>query len=404
MIEPFHSALPILEKLEEAGYEAYFVGGSVRDYLLKKPIHDVDIATSATPVEVKRIFTKTVDVGIEHGTILVLSKGTAYEVTTFRSESQYLDYRRPSEVAFITSLRKDLERRDFTMNAIAMDKNGLLIDPFDGQNAIKLGVIETVGNANERFHEDALRIMRAVRFVGQLSFSIEQNTLSAIKKSAPLLEKIAVERKRVEFEKLLGGTSRSKAIALLLETKLHYYLPGMRQEGEVLEQLLKYNCEVLSTDEMWVLILMFSKLQGKEREVFLREWKLPVKQIKKIIILIRFLSTRIEQEWSAYTVYLAGMTTIHSVEKMLQVLGITSDNERAKAAKALYVSLPIHNRSELAVSGSDLMDWLQQSGGPWLSETLARIEQKVLFRELNNNKQEIKEWLLTCNHNEEKNC
>ncbi|MGZ4161997.1 MAG: CCA tRNA nucleotidyltransferase, partial [Neobacillus sp.] len=205
MIEPFLSALPVLTMLEEAGFEAYFVGGSVRDYLLSNPIHDVDIATSATPEEVKVIFPKTADIGIEHGTVLVRFQKESYEVTTFRTESEYQDYRRPKEVSFIRSLHEDLQRRDFTMNAIAMDRMGKLIDPFDGRRAIKEKIIQTVGHADDRFNEDALRMMRAVRFVSQLSFKIERETINALTNLVHLLEKIAIERKRAEFEKLLIG-------------------------------------------------------------------------------------------------------------------------------------------------------------------------------------------------------
>jgi len=132
MHQVFLKAVPILEKIEKAGYEAYFVGGSVRDYLLGKDIDDVDIATSALPEEVKAIFPKTVDVGIEHGTILVLYKGTAYEVTTFRTDGEYKDFRHPERVTFIRSLHEDLKRRDFTMNAIAMDKRGKSLIPLTG--------------------------------------------------------------------------------------------------------------------------------------------------------------------------------------------------------------------------------------------------------------------------------
>ena len=195
MTDPFQTAIPVIKKLEDAGYEAYFVGGSVRDFLLKRMINDVDIATSATPDEVKKIFPKTVDIGIEHGTVLVLVNNGAYEITTFRTESEYEDYRRPKEVTFIRNLKDDLQRRDFTMNAIAMDKNRKLIDPFNGHLAIQNKIIQTVGSPSDRFQEDALRMMRAVRFVSQLSFQIEAGTVTALASLVHLLDKIAVERK-----------------------------------------------------------------------------------------------------------------------------------------------------------------------------------------------------------------
>ncbi len=159
---------------------------------------------------------------------LVIYKGNSYEITTFRSESEYKDFRRPDEVIFIRSLEEDLKRRDFTMNAIAMNKNGKLIDPFHGQEAIVNKRIETVGCAEERFSEDALRMMRAIRFVSQLSFTLNETCYQALEKMGPLLEHIAVERKTAEFEKLLAGKDRLKALELLCKLKLDDYLPGLK--------------------------------------------------------------------------------------------------------------------------------------------------------------------------------
>ncbi|HES5164132.1 TPA: CCA tRNA nucleotidyltransferase, partial [Streptococcus pyogenes] len=157
MPSEFQKALPILTKIKEAGYEAYFVGGSVRDVLLERPIHDVDIATSSYPEETKAIFNRTVDVGIEHGTVLVLENGGEYEITTFRTEDVYVDYRRPSQVSFVRSLEEDLKRRDFTVNALALDENGQVIDKFRGLIDLKQKRLRAVGKAEERFEEDALR-------------------------------------------------------------------------------------------------------------------------------------------------------------------------------------------------------------------------------------------------------
>lgn len=164
MNDVFLKALPVLQKLTTAGFEAYFVGGSVRDYLLNRTISDVDIATSAFPEEVKEIFQSTYDTGIAHGTVTVRENNEFYEVTTFRTEGTYEDFRRPSEVKFIRSLEEDLQRRDFTMNAIAMDEHFALHDPFSGQEAVKNKAIKAVGKASERFHEDALRMMRESAF------------------------------------------------------------------------------------------------------------------------------------------------------------------------------------------------------------------------------------------------
>lgn len=399
MIEPFLSTVPILNKLEEAGFEAYFVGGSVRDFLLGKAIHDVDIATSATPEEVKRIFPKTVDIGIQHGTVLVLYKNDSYEITTFRTESEYIDYRRPKEVAFVRSLEKDLERRDFTMNAIAMDRQGAVIDPYHGQQAITDRRIETVGKAKERFQEDALRIMRALRFVSQLSFRIETRTLKAVIESAHLLEKIAIERKRAEFEKLLTGPAWRTALQLLLDTKLFRYLPVLSEKEESISKLLHYECERLNLNELWALFVFFASLSENEADTFLRAWKLPVKQIRKVQSILFFLSIRLKQNWSVSDLYRARMETILSVEKIYQILKGEQDDESINRVLALYQHLPIKERSELAVTGGDVMQWYDQPGGPWVSDLIAKIEESVLLGEVSNDQQTIKEWLLKCNQN-----
>ena len=169
--QEYQKALPILKKIEAAGFEAYFVGGSVRDVLLGQPIHDVDIATSAFPAEIKEIFPRTIDVGIEHGTVLVLDGDEQYEITTFRTESAYQDFRRPDQVEFVRSLEEDLKRRDFTINAFALKEDGEIVDLFDGLVDLENNVLRAVGNPHERFHEDALRMMRGLRFVSQLGFN-----------------------------------------------------------------------------------------------------------------------------------------------------------------------------------------------------------------------------------------
>ncbi|MEO2076413.1 MAG: CCA tRNA nucleotidyltransferase [Bacillus sp. (in: firmicutes)] len=396
MIEPFLSAIPVLNKLEIAGFEAYFVGGSVRDYLLNKEISDVDIATSATPEEVKKIFTKTVDVGIEHGTVLVLFNGGSYEITTFRSEAEYQDFRRPSEVSFIRNLKEDLQRRDFTMNAIAMDRDGSLIDPFGGQSDIQKKVIQTVGKAEERFREDALRMMRAVRFVSQLSFTIEHTTLNALKIHTHLLEHIAVERKRVEFEKLLMGNNRKFALRLMLETELYKYLPEMNKHQKNLEDLLKYPMEQLDRKEMWVLLIYCLKLEGKGIESYLRNWRLPLKEIKEIQLILQFTRLRLVQEWTLPQLFTAGKDVIISVEKLYQTISHLKRDETINHWVDRYERLPIKEKSEVDVTGSDIMDWFNKSGGPWLKETLTKIENAILEEIVPNDKQEIKEWLMKC--------
>lgn len=193
----------IINTLYEAGYEAYAVGGCVRDSLLNKKPSDYDITTSASPEEVKRLFRRTIDTGIQHGTITVMLKHMGYEVTTYRIDGKYEDSRHPSSVEFTKSLEEDLKRRDFTINAMAYNHKEGLVDLFGGKEDLERKIVRCVGNPMERFEEDALRIMRAVRFAAQLGYSIEENTLKAIDKYAASLKNISAERIQVELVKLV---------------------------------------------------------------------------------------------------------------------------------------------------------------------------------------------------------
>lgn len=193
----------IIKTIEEAGYEAYAVGGCIRDSLLNKQPGDYDITTSAEPYEIKKLFRRTIDTGIEHGTVTVMLKKTGYEITTYRIDGKYEDSRHPSEVKFTRSLNEDLKRRDFTINAMAYNPKSGLIDPFGGQEDMERKRIRCVGDPVERFSEDALRMMRAVRFSAQLGYDIDSETLSAIKKLAPSIGRISAERIQTELVKLL---------------------------------------------------------------------------------------------------------------------------------------------------------------------------------------------------------
>ena len=193
----------IIHTLQEHGYEAYAVGGCVRDSFLGREPMDWDITTSAMPEETKALFPHTFDTGIEHGTITVLLDHEGFEVTTYRVDGKYEDSRHPKEVIFVRNLQEDLLRRDFTINAMAYNEQDGLVDLFHGMEDLKKGVIRCVGNAEARFSEDALRILRAIRFSAQLGFEIEKETRQAIRKLAPNLSYISAERIQTELVKLL---------------------------------------------------------------------------------------------------------------------------------------------------------------------------------------------------------
>lgn len=202
-IEIPQGAAWVLKQLRDAGYEAYVVGGCVRDSLLHRMPDDWDITTSAKPEDTKRIFRRTVDTGIQHGTVTVMVDRTGYEVTTYRIDGEYADGRHPEHVTFTASLLEDLKRRDFTINAMAYSPAEGLVDEFDGIGDINRRVIRAVGDPVQRFTEDALRMMRAIRFSAQLDYRIDEDTREGIRLLAPNLQKVSAERIRVELEKLL---------------------------------------------------------------------------------------------------------------------------------------------------------------------------------------------------------
>ena len=217
-----HITLPtkvkqIISKLEKADFEAYAVGGCVRDSILGRSPEDWDITTSAKPEEVKRLFNATIDTGLQHGTVTVVIEKEGFEVTTFRLDGDYTDGRHPDRVAFTSSLTEDLRRRDFTINAMAYSEKRGLIDEFDGERDLEDGVIRAVGDACERFSEDALRMLRAIRFAGQLNFKIADETFDAIKELSQNIAKVSVERIAKELEKLLLS-GNPEYIALVYET------------------------------------------------------------------------------------------------------------------------------------------------------------------------------------------
>ena len=206
----------VLNELEKHGFEAYMVGGCVRDSIMGRECHDTDITTNARPEEILAVFSgfKVVPTGIKHGTVTVFCGDVPFEITTYRIDGEYTDCRRPENVEFTADITADLARRDFTINAVAMDRNGCLVDPFDGISDMKAGIIRCVGAPEKRFGEDALRIMRAVRFASQLGFTIEEETSAAVHRMKDLLQKISHERIRDELDKLVCGRS---CISVLLE-------------------------------------------------------------------------------------------------------------------------------------------------------------------------------------------
>ncbi|HER3576658.1 TPA: CCA tRNA nucleotidyltransferase [Streptococcus pyogenes] len=376
MPSEFQKALPILTKIKEAGYEAYFVGGSVRDVLLERPIHDVDIATSSYPEETKAIFNRTVDVGIEHGTVLVLENGGEYEITTFRTEDVYVDYRRPSQVSFVRSLEEDLKRRDFTVNALALDENGQVIDKFRGLIDLEQKRLRAVGKAEERFEEDALRIMRGFRFAASLDFDIEAATFEAMRSHSPLLEKISVERSFTEFDKLLMAPHWRKGISAMIACQAYDYLPGLKQREAGLNHLivsLKDNFTFSDHHQAWAYVMI--SLAIEDPKSFLKAWKTSNDFQRYVTKLIALYRIRQERSFEKLDIYQYGKEMASLVEGLQKAQSLSVDMDHIEA---LDQALAIHNKHDIVLNGSHLIKDFGMEPGPQLGLMLEKVELAIV--------------------------
>lgn len=258
----------ILTKLKENGHQAFIVGGCVRDSLLCKTPNDWDITTSALPYEIKNIFNKTIDTGIAHGTVTVIYNGYPFEVTTFRKDGEYKDSRHPESVEYTNDIVADLSRRDFTINAMAYNKDSGLIDPFSGVNDLNCSIVRCVGDPDVRFTEDALRMLRAVRFSAQLSFDIDKNTIKALNKKSADIKKISVERIREELNKILLSDNVISAFSLLHETEILKYILPEFDLCFTTEQNIKYHLYNVALHSMHVIKNCPNKLYLKYAALF----------------------------------------------------------------------------------------------------------------------------------------
>ncbi|MCF1783946.1 CCA tRNA nucleotidyltransferase [Lactobacillus mulieris] len=387
--EIFMKALPVVQTLTQAGYEAYFVGGSVRDLLLNRHIHDVDIATSAYPEEVKQLFERSIDTGIQHGTVTVLYDDDSYEITTFRTESGYQDYRRPDHVEFVQNLEEDLKRRDFTINALAMDEHGNIHDLFNGLDDLNQGLIKAVGDPEKRFNEDALRMMRAVRFMSQLKFSLEEKTRQAICDHHELLSKISVERIREEFVKMCVGPHARSAFQVFLDTQLSEEVPDFRGKKEQLSVFPSLTFLPSTEASVWAIIAILLKLPNEQIPAFMRDWKNSNQMARNVEEIVFFFDLLSDHSPSDYELFLAGQDTVMSACDVARILGQPVNSE---AMIDRYVALPIKSNKELVIDGSTLIDWGIKPG-PSLGEMLAKITEAVVDGKVANEEEAIKNFI-----------
>lgn len=362
----------IIARLKEAGFEAYMVGGAVRDYLRGAVPHDIDVATSASPEQVKALFERTIDTGIEHGTVMILLDGEGTEVTTFRTESGYSDNRRPDKVEFVNSLHEDLKRRDFTINAMAMTEEMDIIDPFGGRDDLRAGIIRAVGAPKERFSEDALRMLRAIRFSGQLNFHIDPATKQAIIEHAERIQSVAMERIKAELDKVMLSHSAHISMWYLTETGLNRFLPS----GGLFE--MDWSGYKAGKDPLagWFYLLRYNN----ENFAAIQKYRFSNQDKKDLQQALEASQLALWDDWAYYSF----------TERQLIIA--QSAGHKTEAVKERQQALPIHSKSELAANGRDLMEWTGKKAGPWLKEWTLHIEKAVVERRLANDKERIKDW------------
>lgn len=348
-----------INMLEASGHSAYAVGGAVRDSLLGKDPFDWDVTTSATPNEIIEVFSsfRTVPTGIKHGTVTVLfeieGKSAPIEITTFRIDGEYHDSRHPDSVEFSSKLTDDLSRRDFTINAMAYCERDGIVDVFGGREDLAGGIIRTVGDAEKRFSEDALRILRAFRFSAQLGFEIEEKTLNAASKCAPLLKNIARERVGVEFKKLLSSTKPVYALQTMIEMGIWCEL-----FGEILpDKSIIVKLETLENCFETRLAVLISDLSLDEKEELLTSLRLSNNKKKEIMKLSTVKSFVLDASFEKNEVQARRFLHLYSsvAEQGLQLLKFWGKDHFAELVSAqMQKKVPL-SIADLDVRGTDLL-------------------------------------------------
>lgn len=414
--------LDIVAKLEHGGYKAYFVGGCVRDKLIGRSLHDIDIATSALPEEVMSLFPKTLPTGLKHGTVTVMEGARPFEVTTFRQETGYSDSRRPDEVAFVLDVREDLSRRDFTFNAMAIGIDGVLVDPFGGEVDLQEGIVRTVGEASDRFNEDALRMLRAIRFAAEFDFKMQPEVWEAIIKHRSKLQQVAIERVSTEWDKMMSGSGPEQACHFLLKSGLlvnlkeplpesfreaaeSYRLNGQSWEwgtsfgesGSIGSRLLQLPL-ITDPDLRWAAML---SAMGASEEICLelcRTLRLSGRRMARIAGVVGMndrlnaSNTDVTEDQWINAVLTYGRTTAEDWLTMAEF----GDNP-IHSAREWLEDMQITSVSELNIRGDELAGLLGKPPGPWIALLLRELLEAVAFGELPNDKVELQSAVLGAN-------
>ena len=373
------AGIEVIKLIEMNGYEAFFVGGFVRDYLLGVTINDIDITTNALPSQIANIF-KVVNTGIKYNSVVVEYEGYSFETTTYRLEGAYLDYRHPTYEAGKV-LSDDLRRRDFTINAMAMNKDMEVVDIFGGLNDLKNEVIKTVNDPQKRFTEDALRMLRAAYFASKLGFSIESETLLAMRKCSYLVQNLSLDRITWELEKLISSKYQEKGIGYLIETNIAPYL-GHFKNAIYLYREKKFKCI------SWPLFVAISYFDNLDDLSLLHLKNNLNNQIKSAILLAKRLK---KNNFDRIDLFDEG-EGICLLANDINLL-LFGSKDKSCYIKKEYKLLPIHGMSELMINGNDILDNVIINDKRDISIILKDIKRLVLLEKLDNDKECILKYI-----------
>lgn len=383
----------IIGSLEEHGFEGFAVGGCVRDSLLKKTPKDWDITTDALPEDMKKIFKKTFDTGIAHGTVTVLMDGVGYELTTYRIDGNYSDGRHPDSVSFSKNLSEDLCRRDFTINAMAYSNKKGIVDLFDGRKDLQNGIIRAVGDAKKRFDEDALRMLRAVRFAAQLGFKIDDDTFAAIKEKAKLLSNVSKERIFVELNKSLNGDF-AQNIKMVYTSGLYRYIG--KEFAKLDESIYDFYPRKFPNKKHMYWAVFLENIENAEAvKKILFELKSDNATRNNTYLLVKELKNPLPSSdedirWSLHRIgadlFCDYIEILKSDKKNVDILDKidTIENRYSLILKENHA----YEISMLDITGKDLMD-IGISKGPKIGEVLEFLLKKVIENPLNNEKSSL---------------
>ncbi|MFK3936307.1 CCA tRNA nucleotidyltransferase [Alkalihalobacillus sp. NPDC078783] len=373
------AAEQVIQKLNEHGYRAHMVGGAVRDGLLRRDVSDIDVTTSAKPAEICTLFKKAHQMNTEHQTVLVRMNGEQIEVTTERG----------------LSLAEDLTSRDFTINSMAQTIDGEVIDPCNGQDDLSQKVIRSY-RPKERMKEDPLRMLRAIRFCSELSFSIDATLIEVMKQQASSIQQVAGERMIAEWDKLLKGHNIQQAFRYLEQTELYSYLPGLRLLPNEMEKLKAIPwLEELDSVNRWTFYFLWIQKPSQTAAQGLPMSNETKRQIKSRLTLFEHREQHPLTDWILYQF---GLSVVRDVEQLRSIFQKSAVNDQLLQKR--WEALPIHSSKELLISGRDLMENRAIPSGPWIKQELEWLEQQVISKSITHSKAALIEAIERRRHDE----